>query len=292
MSQKSKLSKKKRKISFTYVDGYEHIQLPCGQCIGCRLEYSRQWAIRCTHEASMHLHNCFITLTYDEQHLPKNGTLIVKDYQDFMKRLRHSVKPKKIRFFHCGEYGEKNGRPHYHACIFNHDFEDKTLFRKINNVPLYISNTLTQLWGKGLVSIGAVTFESAAYVARYIMKKQNGTTIESKYENIDFKTGEVITLKKEYTTMSRRPGIAHDWYNTYKDDVYPHDYLVIRNGKKIKPPKYYDSLYELDNPEQHANVKENRKIEGIKNADNNTYDRLRVREKIKQSKINKLPRIL
>ena len=151
--------------------------VPCGQCIGCRLERSRQWAIRCVHEASLHTDNCFITLTYSPDCLPSDGSLNHDDFQKFFKRLRKHIAPKKIRYYMCGEYGEdlqqpsKLGRPHFHACLFGLDFDDKQLYIVRDDVKLYTSATLEKIWGKGFVTIGDVTFESAAYVARYIAKK-------------------------------------------------------------------------------------------------------------------------
>lgn len=133
----------KRKIVFSKNQGFEDlpVTLPCGQCIGCRLEHSRQWAIRCLHEASLHEHNCFLTLTFDDEHLPKSESLDVRDLQLFMKRLRKEY-GKGIRFYACGEYGEKYYRPHYHLCLFNHDFHDKYLWKMSNDKPLYRSKSL------------------------------------------------------------------------------------------------------------------------------------------------------
>lgn len=149
------------------------LSLPCGQCIGCRLEYSRQWAIRCMHESTLHDQSCFITLTYSDDNLPEHGTLILRDFQLFMKRLRFEFSNVKIRFYHCGEYGEKFGRPHYHALLFGIDFEaDRTLYSQSKQgSKLYVSDTLNKLWNKGFATIGNITFESAAYVARYVVKK-------------------------------------------------------------------------------------------------------------------------
>ena len=146
--------------------------IKCGQCSGCKLENARQWAIRIKHEASMHSQNSFITLTYDNEHLPKTGTLVLKHWQDFMKRLRKSQSHKKLSFYHCGEYGEKQGRPHYHAIIFNHQFPD--LIPIPRKKDLHTSEILKTLWGKGHISVGSVTFESASYVASYVQKKING----------------------------------------------------------------------------------------------------------------------
>ncbi len=267
-------------------------QISCGQCVGCRLERSRQWAIRCMHEAQTHEDNCFITLTFSPEALEKRDnmwSLDVRDYQLFMKRLRKKF-GSGIRFYHCGEYGEKNRRPHYHACIFGFDFPDKEIW-KITNTGhrLYTSKSLEELWPYGFSTIGDVTFESAAYVARYIMKKINGDAADEHYEWVDDVTGEIYPLKPEYTTMSRRPGIGRTWLDSYIDDVYPHDYVVV-NGIKMKPPKYYDGVLQTVRPYEFDDVKENRLKNAEKHVDNNTTDRLVVREQVQLAKLNHLPR--
>lgn len=221
---------------FPFAKGFN---LPCGQCQGCRLNRTRQWAVRCMHEAQMHEENCFITLTFDHWSIVNrdSASVDVKDFQNFMKRLRKLSK-KKIRFFHCGEYGDKFGRPHYHSIIFGYDFPDKVHFK---NDPLghkhYISDTLTKLWPYGYHDIGSVTFDSASYVARYALKKINGKQADDHYYHPI--SGEMVN--PEYATMSRKPGIGYSWFQKYKSDVYPHDYCEI-DGKKILPPRYYDEL--------------------------------------------------
>lgn len=257
------------------------VEVPCGQCIGCRLERSRQWAIRCVHEAQLHSENCFITLTYNNDHLPADGSLDVTHWQKFMKRLRKKYGDG-IRFFHCGEYGHQLGRPHYHACIFGFDFPDKVLWKQSpSGERLYRSASLESLWPFGYSSVGTLTFESAAYVARYIMKKHLGQGADDHYGG----------KKPEYTTMSRRPGIAAGWFEKFKGDVYPSDEVILR-GKAMKPPKYYDGLYEVLDPDAFEKMKVKRKKSAkIRSADS-TRDRLRVREKVKQSQIQKLVRPL
>lgn len=274
----------KRSIVFSASRGYLDlpVTVPCGQCVGCRLERSRQWAIRCVHEASLHDENCFITLTYDNDHLPADGSLRVEDFQKFMKRLRKHYDGKRIRYYHCGEYGDRTNRPHYHAILFGHEFSDKSLFRlSPSGERLYRSPTLEKLWPYGYSTIGNVTFESAAYVARYIMKKVTGELAEEHYQG----------RKPEYTTMSRRPGIAAGWYEKYKDDVFPRDEVIMR-GQKMRPPKFYDHLYEIDNAEEFAILKARRKAKAKAFSENNTLDRLRVREIVKKSQISKLVRKL
>ena len=234
------------------------LTVSCKQCTGCRQEYARQWAMRNIHEASLWLNNIFITLTYNEQNLPEHNTLVKKDFQDFMKRLRKHKKANTknpIRFFHCGEYGEKFGRPHYHAILFNTNFNDRKPIPGQKN--LTTSDTLKKLWGKGHVSIGDVTFQSASYVAGYVQKKINGKQKEDHYRRIDKTTGETWVLPQEYATMSRRPGIAGLWFAKHKKDVYPSDNIHI-NGKEMRPPKYYDNLFQEQNPLQMEQIKENR----------------------------------
>jgi hypothetical protein len=145
---------------FAFAKGFN---LPCGQCLECRLKKSHQWATRCVHEAQMHDDNCFITLTFNDYDLTMRDqtSVNVKDFQNFMKKLRNSTK-QKIRFFHCGEYGDLNLRPHYHAILFGYDFPDKILFANKGGNNLYISQKLKQLWPYGFSTIGDVTFDSAA----------------------------------------------------------------------------------------------------------------------------------
>ena len=235
----------KRSIVFNPRDALTDrpIAVPCGQCIGCRLERSRQWAVRCVHEAQLYDCNCFITLTYDDDHLPNDLSLNLSHFQKFMKRLRKRFGDG-IRFFHCGEYGENFGRPHYHAIIFNFDVPDRVLFSQRNGVNLYSSEILSSLWPYGFCSVGDVTFESAAYVARYVMKKVTGKGADDHYTFIHPITGAVVHRAPEYTTMSRRPGIGKGWIDTFLDDVFPDDFVVV-NGVQCRPPRFYDNVYDV-----------------------------------------------
>lgn len=283
----------KRSIVFNVNQGYsdQQVEVPCGQCIGCRLDRSRQWAIRCLHEASLYENNCFLTLTYNDENLPKDNSLQIEDFQKFMKRLR-KAKGKNIRFFHCGEYGENFGRPHYHALIFNYDFKDKKKWKINNGQTLYISEDLQKLWTLGHSSIGDVTFESAAYVARYIMKKMSGEQALHHYNTIDYTTGEILAERRpEYVTMSRRPGVGKLWLEKYQTDVFPDDFVVV-NGKKMKPPKYYSAQLESSDPDAYHWIKISRKLAAEQHEENNTRERLDVREYIQKEKLNQLKRNL
>jgi len=170
-----------------------------------------------------------------------------------MKRLRKKFGAG-IRFYHCGEYGGKYGRAHYHAVIFNHDFADKVYYKTTEQGHrLYTSESLTELWPFGFSLIGDVTFESAAYVARYIMKKITGSQAPDHYRG----------RKPEYTTMSRRPGLGKGWYEKYKTEVYPFDEIII-NMKPVRPPRFYDNLLDKEDPDLLQELKERRKQKAVK----------------------------
>jgi len=241
----------------TYREG---IKLPCGGCHGCRIDRTRQWATRCILEASLHKTNCFITLTYAPEHLPKNGSLIRRHLQLFMKRLRRTFPKNKIRFFACGEYGAKKQRPHYHVCVFNFDFPKKNtqIYKETPAGPLLISSDLHKLWGSGkgknfksygFTTVGSLTWESVAYTARYIMKKFTGDKAKIHYRDII----------PEFNAMSLKPGIGAEWLKINKTDIYPDDFAVLPNGKKSKTPKYFDKLFELTDPEEMSIIKAKRK---------------------------------
>lgn len=266
------------------------LSLPCGQCIGCRLERSRQWAMRCMHESSLHKANSFLTLTYSNDFLPERGQLVYTDFQKFMKRLRKRVHPLKPRFYMCGEYGETTSRPHFHACIFGFDFPDKRAFKRSGSgAVLYRSELLESLWPYGQSLIGDVTFESAAYVARYVMKKVTGHNSKSHYERLDSDTGEIYSMVPEFTRMSLKPGIGAGWFDKYQSDVYPHDFVVVR-GKETKPPKYYDRLLEKANPDAFEVLKFERESAARSNYLDNTDERLLVKENVKKAAIKSFNR--
>lgn len=214
------------------------VYVACGQCIGCRRERVRQWASRIVNESKLHAENGFLTLTYDDTHLPVHGNLVYRDFQLFLKRYRKMVAPVKLRFFMCGEYGSRTGRPHFHAAIFGHWFSDSYVFKR-GRYPLYRSPALESLWVAGSSCFGALTFDSAAYVAGYIYDKMNGEKAAEHYRRVDLSTGEMFSLTPEFSHMSLKPGIGHDWLVKYAAD-YANSGTVVVNGFEAKPPKYYD----------------------------------------------------
>ncbi len=223
----------------------------CGQCLGCRLDKSREWAARIIHESMGYHDNCFITLTYEDGDLPPGGSLVKQHFQKFMKRLRKEFKGQRIRYYQCGEYGDKLERPHYHACLFGLDFSDKELFKEREGVYLFTSETLEKLWGHGFCTLGELSFDSAAYVSRYVVKKITGRKAEDHYLRHD-EYGVAIWLEPEYSTMSRggngadgvqKGGIGKDWYDEYKTDVFPSDEVPVPGvGVFRKVPRYYEKL--------------------------------------------------
>lgn len=286
------------------------VQIPCGKCIGCRLEKARQWAVRCVHEAQMHEENCFITLTYNNENLPKDRCINKKDLQLFFKRLRKKInkdnqkpyqhqKYKEIRYYACGEYGDRFSRPHYHACIFGHDFHDKEKLRGNNikwkknyfskaktDFALYRSAQLESCWTLGFSSVGEMSFESAGYVARYVMKKITGDQADIHYKRDILESGS-DTIEPEFALMSRMPGLGQTWLEKYYTDVYPKDYFHI-NGVKNKPPRYYDDQLLKKDSQLYDKIKK-RRIDALKPID---ILRLKDKEKHKHLTVKQLQRSL
>lgn len=244
-------------------EGVPPLSLPCGKCLWCRMERSRQWAVRCIHENLFHQKSCFVTLTYRNSSLPRYGSLHLSDLQKFLKRLRKDFDQSIIRYFGCGEYGESFARPHYHLLIFGVDFSDDRV--SIGN-NLYRSPRLEKLWPFGFSTVGSVTFESAAYVARYCLKKVGGYDV--------VKSEHYKKRKPEFVVMSRRPGIGSQWFDKYKFDVYPYNSTrregVNIDGLVFKTPRYYDKLLEKEMPSFLEKIKETRKANVSKFAKDET----------------------
>lgn len=253
------------------------------------------------HEASLHEFNSFLTLTYDEKHLPKDGSLDHRHFQLFMKKYRKYLYSEfgselKIKFFMCGEYGEQFKRPHYHSLIFGHDFPDKLYLKttKQGHV-LYTSETLSALWGKGICSLGAANYDTAGYVARYTLKKINGPLAERSlhYWDIDYDTGEATHRKPEYIRMSRGgrtgEGIAAAWYDKFAEDCFPSDRIDVK-GKLVTPPKYYLDRLRKSDPEAADKIQAKRREAAKAAYQDNTEERLQVRETVKHAQIKQLSR--
>lgn len=245
------------------------VQLPCGQCVGCRIQYSREWANRCMMELQYHESSYFVTLTYDDAHVPcsyyadpntgeafTSLTLSKRDFQLFMKRLRKKFHNQKIRFFMAGEYGSNTFRPHYHAIIFGLHLDDLQLYSKSpQGFCYYNSPSLQACWSDndgnpiGYAVVAEVTWETCAYTARYVMKKLNG-------KEAQFYTD--FNIQPEFTLMSRKPGIARQYFDDHPD-IYKKEFINVsteKGGLKFKPPRYFDKLYDLEHPEEMQAIKD------------------------------------
>lgn len=311
----------------------ELIRIPCGRCIGCRLEYSRQWANRCLLELEYHKEACFVTLTYDDDHVPISRypdpatgealpclTLRKRDFQLFMKRFRKALGDIQIRFFAAGEYGRQTFRPHYHAIIFGWKPKDLVPYKQSEAGFMYYNspfmdkiwtgplNEYGEMWysgaskesitplsersQNGMVVVADVTWQTCAYVARYTAKKSN-TYGPSFFESFN--------IESPFSLMSRKPGLGRQWYDDHPD-VYDYEYINLSTkdgGKKFKPPKYFDKLFDVENPEKSAEIKAIRKhlAEEATKAklaatDMSFMELLAVEEAAKENKIKSLQRRL
>lgn len=294
--------------------------IPCGQCIGCRLDYSREWANRTYLESKLYKQNWFVTLTYDDEHLKTkeiteaenekgelitytndgnwNGTLNGKDLQKFMHDLRQIMNreyhQQGIRFIGCGEYGDKGERPHYHLILLNCNLPAETFYkpRIINNEYYYQNQIIEKAWKKGISNISEATWNNIAYTARYITKKINGKLSQEHYA----RRGQ----DREFLRTSRKPGIGKPYYDLYKDKIYKNDSITIKNKEGIitcKPPKYFDGLYEKENPKEFKKIqrkreKERREADKIKD-ENTSLTRLQqllVEKRTKENQTKALVR--
>lgn len=228
----------------------EFIEIPCGQCIGCRQQRSREWANRLMCEARGYDENWFITLTYDDFHVPTSEwidddgefrlslTLQPKDLQDFWKRLRKSIEPEKIRYFAAGEYGDTTARPHYHAIVFGLHIPDLCYYRSIDGYNYYYSDYVNHIWSKGNVIIASVNWASCAYVAAYCTKKLTGDLGDKVYGKLN--------IVPPFNVMSRRPGIGRDFYESeVKNLDVSQKYIYLSSdekGIKFSRPRYFKKL--------------------------------------------------
>lgn len=266
-------------------ESWRLVRVPCGGCVGCRLERARQWAVRCMHEAALYSENCVVTLTYDEEKVPAGGSLEKSAFPLFMKRLRKELKGKRVRYYYCGEYGDRFGRPHYHALLFGHDFEDKYAWSHRNGYAVWRSPVLEKLWRFGISETTELTPESIAYVARYVVKKldqpqpRDGCHVD----------GDGVLYPDrvaEFTGMSRgrKPdgGIGARWLERFRDETYPADGVVV-DGKLRKPPRFYDMRMATLAPDVFELVREKRRQ--ARRLEDERPERLAAREKVARAQV-------
>lgn len=248
------------------------LTLACGRCRGCRLSRARSWAIRCMHEASLQDANAFVTLTYDKENY--QPSLCYRDFQLFMKRLRKRYCDTRVRFFTVGEYGESSSRPHFHSLMFNVRFNGLQKVAK----NLYSSRDLSELWPHGFAAVGGVSFQSAAYCARYALKKVNGAMADEYYKRVNVVDGSIVDVVPEFAHMSLKPGIGFRWFEKYWRDVYLVRDGVVVNGKTVPAPKYYDKLLEVSCPDLREDKDFDRYVKSKEFEDDCTPERLLARE--------------
>ena len=280
-------------------DILQAMDLPCGQCTGCRLERAREWAVRCTHEAKAHERNCFVTLTFNNDALKKRGhsSVLPRDLQLFMKRVRKRYGRDK-RFMACGEYGDAFGRPHYHALLFGIDFDDKKYWKTSKaKERIYRSATLEKLWSDpvtgssyGHSSVGALTYKSAAYVAGYVLKKQVGPLVTNgvysmSVADLDYRTGRITARRSEFAQQSN--GVGLEWFWRYYRDWYREDCLVC-DGQKQGIPSYYDRKFAEKFPEEMEAIARKRRLRAREHKEDNTSRRLKVRETVRDARVSSL----
>lgn len=273
----------KKELVFSSAKALEHgplhpVVLPCRKCIGCRLEYSRQWANRCMLELPYHESSFFLTLTYDDEHLPRSysadpetgeilapsAPLVKRDLQLFFKRLRKNT-GQKLRYMACGEYGEQTFRPHYHAIVFGLRLDDLVPYKASRQGYQYFNSaTLDKCWTdengilKGYIVAGAVSWDTCAYVARYIVKKQMGPGSSDVYAQLG--------LTPEFSVMSRRPGIGRQYYEDHPE-IWDYDKInisTLTGGRSFPHPKYLQHLYEIDEPESARELADKRYLLAIR----------------------------
>ena len=260
---------------------YDFQEIPCGKCIGCRLDASRQWANRCLLELGYHEQSWFVTLTYDDAHVPRTFypdpdtgeampalTLRKRDVQLFLKRLRRHT-DQKIRFFCAGEYGSKTYRPHYHLIIFGLKLDDIVqVSRSKLGYNYYNSKIIQDAWSiwqqphgsldkgsytpLGMTVVAPVSWETCAYTARYTSKK-NGTQGKEYFDRMN--------LEPPFLLMSRKPGIGAPYFEDHPE-LFDSAFINVstpKGGKKFTPPKYFMSLLERENPVYAEALKSRRK---------------------------------
>lgn len=224
------------------------------------------------------------------QAIARNLTARSHTRRDTVNTTRYARWKNNIKFYMCGEYGEEKGRPHYHALIFGIDFADRIFYKTTpSGKKLYRSATLEKLWPYGFSSVGELTFESAAYVARYVMKKRTGDGETKEYKIIDPETAEIYTKTKEFNQMSRRSGIGSSWLHTYHQDVYATGKLIA-GGHPQNPPRYYDKLYKNIDQLELEQVKHQRFIEALAYTEHQTPARLAVQEQVALARTTSLKR--
>lgn len=284
--------------------------IPCGKCIGCRIMQREDWTTRIEMEARMYPKNevWFITLTYDDEHIPgmitATGEILRKvqytwkpgeekprsvqilyypDIQLFLKKLR---KKYKIRYFCAGEYGEKTARPHYHMILYGWKPTDlKSIYKKRCN-GYFTSQEMENMWGNGQIQIAQAVPETYRYVAGYVTKKMY--EIDGKKANVYYDLGQT----KPFAKMSLKPGIGDAWYEEHKEEIWKTGYIQCTSGKRARIPRYYEKKMEAENPTRLWEIKRERQAKIIE-SNRYTYEGkdyatdLQTKERVTRKKMHR-----
>lgn len=246
----------------------QQVLVPCGHCVGCSSDISRDWSYRMLMEKEMSKNAWFLTLTYDDEHLPKNHQLSKEELDAFIKKLRnfyYHLGLKDIRYYACGEYGSKSARPHYHMIVYNFPltpmefslfsisppkecYKNKIVGTSFDKTPLYQFDFLNDLWQNGYVVVGEVTQASCAYVARYVNKKRL-----SGEKNKDLKEKGIVP---EFNCMSRMPGIGVPYYEENYDRILNSDLSVYIGRSMVTVGRSFEKWLEKNHPERLQEYKE------------------------------------
>lgn len=264
------VSKTSRDHQLEQIDDYVQfkvMEVPCGNCIRCRLDYSKDWANRCTLEASQYAFNYFITLTYDDDHLVKgvydNPTLVRDHIKQFIKSLRQKLKRKYghegVRYFGCAEYSPTL-RPHYHIILFNcplpdlstdfYDSEGHVSHHKSSCGGFYeYSQFVKDCWPHGNILIADCNWNTSSYVSSYVLKKQKGE---------DSKIYKSFGIVPPFTYQSTRPGIGANYYYDHKQEIMNIPSLIVPRDKKSPLltglPRYFKKLLKREEPEKYQEI--------------------------------------
>lgn len=290
---------------------YRRLSLPCGKCVECRMQYAREWANRCVLEMQYHEHTHFLTLTYDDAHLPRTfsaneetgecvspaATLVPRDLQLFLKRLRFNTQ-QSIRFFAAGEYGTNTFRPHYHLIIFglNCQYELQRQSPLGNNY--YTSLEIDRAWRDqygdpiGYHLIAPASWKTCAYVARYILKKQTGEEGRRAYRKFN--------IEPPFTRMSRRPGLGYQYFVDHPDCCAFHHISAgdVDGAREFFPPAYFRRMLKEIDPvsadwysiERQTAAESAEEIKLKMLTDKDVYDILKDNERRALGISKKLPR--
>lgn len=271
--------------------GYLHT-LPCGICLGCKMDRAEGWAIRSAHEARMCADHApgnpgsvFLTLTFDPEHLPRDNSVSLERLQVFVRALRYRLERDgvviRVRYYAAAEYGELRGRAHYHLLLFGFRFPDRTHWTTVRGHRLYKSELLSLAWPYGNALIGDVTYKSARYVAGYVSKKVGGPKAADHYHRQSPVDGEWYDVEPEFSVMSKKPGLGKSWFEMFKSDVFPSDQVII-DGHPRKPPRYYEQML---SDEELEPVKRKRRRDALAKAADRTEERLAVRYELLKSRL-------